>query len=1262
LNFQERVLFSLNKVFDHLKHSVEEDLTSDELPHLVSVSLEDISNSHKMGTLKFKNGIGTSFFLPSRREDGSYVVGEREFFTPLVLLSRKPTNDLGKVPILPGYYLALALAIWEFWRFEDLKDANWAFKLSSTLNALGSHIGVYKARIGKDWYFTTPVFFDLDKKNQINRVSQLNSLWLPWKRVPDNLRWPHASHLGRVDLLETTETEKIGLRLFLAEGAKYDPETLSIIPSTSAVPLSFSTSFVPFIQHSDSARVLMGAKNMKQAVKVVGAEPPFVFTDDVHTFEYGVNALVVYSLMHALGFEDGIVVSESFARKMEVVEERRYTNTIFIPKPEGKVSVGPVSKEEIVFKKGDTCWSVGFTRFKNLVHESPILRKLHRKKEEVLLRYPGFYPAHVISRRIKGVVEAPNKKGFFVSIEYVTREEKKLAVGDKLTGRHGNKGVVSKIVPDEEMPHVKIAVNGGVKWIPADVVISPLSVVSRMNLGQLLETHVGMAVKYGQFKGLWKPFERVNIEGLKSELIKLGADELGRFVVKIGDNAFRATAGYQYILRLDHCVGDKLHVVDRARVSPTTGQPVKGRANFGGQRIGEMEFWTLFDHGATDVAKSFLKCNDGGERSLLLFKLVMALLGWETDGITLKKTSSEEALKKLRKDTNYQDADPLFDLLAESNTHLKRWRARVENWRKFFKENGGCTLKISKSSREALKRFLRGKRGWIRHVLLARRIHRSGRAVIVPVPTLDVDTVLLPVEFAVKWLGKNLLVERATITSALKGDEEARTQLAECANSYAKERNMFVLVNRQPSLHKHSIQSFKARFWKEMAVGFPILVCKGFNADFDGDTVAIYMPLLASQKTLESMLPSKNAFIHGSGEVAFSIDQDLVWALYNLGWGDKKRIGSKIKQKLQHCGNVGEYLRKLGADATEAAMKHPLSLSFFEAATNAGYMKEIEKSRCRGNPTQYKQLYEKIEGISEASFGKGVTFKDYFAKVEGSLAERGRRTLTDKKIHVGQAGYFTRRLVHFMQRYTASDKPCKGDCWIKLPRNWEKKLNNGRTYQLDGDSILLFSPAKCPHVEICIKALGHSPSTGKPFSSGDHVGISSAHSIGERGTQLSMQTFHTGEAGFNMQRVASHFFWPFVKEHDELKQLSSNEWETILKERNFAKYLELLSGVSVEELMNSKKKSGRNTVTNHIDVLLIHFELFFKALCDAYEALEGPFKINSKDARTVKIPFGRDLLDVLIFEWEEKVLDTEDMGSARGPLARFYFGGGLNAR
>ncbi|WP_165275461.1 hypothetical protein [Thermotoga sp. Ku-13t] len=187
--------------------------------------------------------------------------------------------------------------------------------------------------------------------------------------------------------------------------------------------------------------------------------------------------------------------------------------------------------------------------------------------------------------------------------------EKPLKVGDKISGRHGNKGVISRILPDEKMP--KVLIDG--EWTTADVLLSPLSVVSRMNLGQLFETQISLLIKKGLYRDCFdvtetvdEPQRREILEKLKS----LGADDLGRFPVRFDDTEIRAVAGYQYMVRLDHCVGDKIHAIGlHAPTSPITFQPFKGRSRNGGQRLGEMEFWTLLDHNAFKTLELFKECN-----------------------------------------------------------------------------------------------------------------------------------------------------------------------------------------------------------------------------------------------------------------------------------------------------------------------------------------------------------------------------------------------------------------------------------------------------------------------------------------------------------------------------------------------------------------------------------------------------------------------------------------------------------------------------
>ena len=182
-------------------------------------------------------------------------------------------------------------------------------------------------------------------------------------------------------------------------------------------------------------------------------------------------------------------------------------------------------------------------------------------------------------------------------------QERKIKVGDKLAGRHGNKGVISKIVAQEDMPFLP-------DGTPVDVVISPLSVLSRMNLGQLFETHLGWAAdKLGQ-KFAVPVFEEIAEEYIIGQLKKAGLPADGKVVLQDGRTGkpydYPSVVGVGYILKLVHMVEDKTHARSTGPYSLVTQQPLGGKAQMGGQRLGEMEVWALESHRAAHTLQEML--------------------------------------------------------------------------------------------------------------------------------------------------------------------------------------------------------------------------------------------------------------------------------------------------------------------------------------------------------------------------------------------------------------------------------------------------------------------------------------------------------------------------------------------------------------------------------------------------------------------------------------------------------------------------------
>ncbi len=195
------------------------------------------------------------------------------------------------------------------------------------------------------------------------------------------------------------------------------------------------------------------------------------------------------------------------------------------------------------------------------------------------------------------------KAGVLMQIQIYVAQLRKISVGDKLAGRHGNKGVVARILPVEDMPFME-------DGTPVDVVLNPLGVPSRMNIGQLFETHLGMAARALGYKVATPPFNGVPNEVISAELEKAGYAADGKsqlFDGRTGE-AFeeRTTVGVMHIIKLHHMVSDKIHARSIGPYTMVTQQPLGGKAQNGGQRFGEMEVWALEAYGAATTLQEML--------------------------------------------------------------------------------------------------------------------------------------------------------------------------------------------------------------------------------------------------------------------------------------------------------------------------------------------------------------------------------------------------------------------------------------------------------------------------------------------------------------------------------------------------------------------------------------------------------------------------------------------------------------------------------
>jgi len=193
--------------------------------------------------------------------------------------------------------------------------------------------------------------------------------------------------------------------------------------------------------------------------------------------------------------------------------------------------------------------------------------------------------------------------GVIKTIQVEVAQFRKISVGDKLTGRHGNKGVISKILSEEEMPYLE-------DGTPVEMILNPLGVASRMNIGQVSETHLGWAAQRLGYKTYSPPFSGVTEDEIKKELIRAGLPQDGKVTLhdgRTGESFMqKVVVGYIYMMKLIHLVEDKIHMRSIGPYSLITQQPLGGKAQFGGQRFGEMEVWALEGYGAAHTLQEML--------------------------------------------------------------------------------------------------------------------------------------------------------------------------------------------------------------------------------------------------------------------------------------------------------------------------------------------------------------------------------------------------------------------------------------------------------------------------------------------------------------------------------------------------------------------------------------------------------------------------------------------------------------------------------
>ncbi|NLA54261.1 MAG: DNA-directed RNA polymerase subunit beta, partial [Clostridiales bacterium] len=341
----------------------------------------------------------------------------------------------------------------------------------------------------------------------------------------------------------------------------------------------------------------------------------------------GINVLIGFMTWEGYNYEDAVLISE------RLVKEDRYTS-IHIEEYESEARETKLGPEEItrdIPNVGDEALKdldeLGVIRIGAEVRAGDILVGKVTPKGETELTAEERLLRAIFGEKAREVrdtsLKVPHGEGgIVVDVKVFTRDNKdelspgvnqmvrvyiaqkrKISVGDKMAGRHGNKGVVSRILPEEDMPYMP-------DGTPLDIVLNPLGVPSRMNIGQVLEVHLGRAAKALGWHVATPVFDGASEKDIEDCLIQAGYTGDGKTLLYDGRTGEtfenRVTVGYMYFLKLHHLVDDKMHARSTGPYSLVTQQPLGGKAQFGGQRFGEMEVWALEAYGAANTLQEIL--------------------------------------------------------------------------------------------------------------------------------------------------------------------------------------------------------------------------------------------------------------------------------------------------------------------------------------------------------------------------------------------------------------------------------------------------------------------------------------------------------------------------------------------------------------------------------------------------------------------------------------------------------------------------------
>ncbi len=381
----------------------------------------------------------------------------------------------------------------------------------------------------------------------------------------------------------------------------------------------------------------------------------------------GKNLLIAYASYEGLGYEDAIIVSDRLVKEdiLTSIHINEYETAVMDTKlgPEELTRDIPnVSEADLANLADDGIVVVGSEVKPNdilvgkiapkgeteLTAEERLLRAIFGEKarevRDTSLRMPHGEQGTVIDVQVLDRKDGDElEPGVRQIVKVQVAQMRKLVVGDKVAGRHGNKGVISKIVPAADMPYLE-------DGTPVDIIISPLSVLARMNLGQLLEAHLGWAAQKQGYKLALPVFEKIAEDTIEKELKKAGLPVSGKtrlYDGRSGDKFKEDTVvGIGYILKLIHMVEDKTHARSTGPYSLVTQQPLGGKAQMGGQRLGEMEVWALEAHRAAYALQEMLtiKSDDVVGRAKAFEAIVK--------GTDIPQATVPESFKVLMKELN----------------------------------------------------------------------------------------------------------------------------------------------------------------------------------------------------------------------------------------------------------------------------------------------------------------------------------------------------------------------------------------------------------------------------------------------------------------------------------------------------------------------------------------------------------------------------------------------------------------------------------